>query len=721
MKQLRSGIGYVFVLVLLALVCPRVHAEDGYELWLRYHRISDADRLQAYRSAISSILVDGDSPTLEVAGNELQRGLEGLLDDSIAVVDAPRTGTVVVGTPERSSLIANLELDAALQEAGPEGFVLRTVRAGDASRLVIAANEDIGALYGVFHLLRLLQTHADLKAIDVVRAPEIEHRVLNHWDNLDRTVERGYAGFSIWDWWKLPEYKRPRYTDYARANASIGINGTVLTNVNADATSLTPRYIKKAAALADVFRPYSIQVYLTARFSAPMELGDLDTADPLDPAVRAWWQDKADEIYEHIPDFGGFLVKADSEGQPGPHDYDRTHAEGANMLAEALAPHDGVVMWRAFVYSHEVPEDRVKQAYNEFTPLDGQFHDNVFVQVKNGPLDFQPREPFHPLFGGMPETPLMMEFQITKEYLGQGTHLVYLGPMWEEGLDADTYARGEGSTVATVIDGSLHDYAQTGISGVSNIGTDRNWTGSHFDQANWYAFGQLAWDPKRSSEDIAEEWIRMTFTNDPAFIKPVKEMMMASHEAAVNYMTPIGLHHIMGRSHHYGPGPWVEGGRPDWTSVYYHRADSAGIGFDRTTSGSNAVSQYHEPVAEIFNDRERIPEKYLLWFHRVSWDYEMESDRTLWHELVHRYNAGIDTVRWMQDQWAALEGMIDAKRYAQVETFLDIQEQEAVWWRDACLRYFQTFSERPIPADYEQPAHSLEYYKSLEFPYAPGI
>ncbi len=724
MTLYRSLVHGIVLLLLVAGSAGPAHAEDGYRLWLRYDQISDHATLEAYRDAVSSIHVDGDSPTLAVAREELKRGLDGLLGRVVPTTDAPQAGTVLVGTPDDSERIADLDLDAALREVGPEGFVVRTLGEGADRRIVVAANRDVGALYGVFELLKRLQTHQPIASLDVVEAPKVEHRVLNHWDNLDRTVERGYAGFSIWDWWNLPEYKKSRYVDYARANASLGINGTVLTNVNADATVLTPRYLDKVAALAEVFRPYGIQVYLTARFSAPMEIGGLDTADPLNPEVRQWWQEKIDQIYERIPDFGGFLVKADSEGQPGPHDYDRNHAEGANMLAEALAPHDGIVMWRAFVYSNEVPEDRAKQAYNEFTPLDGQFRDNVLIQAKNGPIDFQPREPFHPLFGAMPETPLMMEFQITKEYLGFATHLVYMGPYFEEVLSADTYAQGEGSTVAKVVDGSLHEYEHTGMAGVSNIGTSRDWTGSHFNQANWYVFGRMAWNPERGADEIARNWIRQTFTNDSSFVEPVTEMMMASREAAVNYMTPLGLHHIMGADHHYGPAPWIDVddvGRRDWTSVYYHRADSIGIGFDRSTSGSKAVSQYFSPVKEIFNDRERIPEKYLLWFHHVPWDYEMDSGRTLWRELVHRYNAGVDTVRWMQEQWADLEGMIDEERYTQTQTFLEIQEQEAVWWRDACLQYFQTFSQRPFPDSYEVPAHSLEYYKSLTFPNAPGI
>ncbi|PZN33775.1 MAG: alpha-glucuronidase [Proteobacteria bacterium] len=695
-------------------------AEDGYELWLRYRPVEPA-WLARYRPHATHIVVPDDSATLAVAGDELVRGLEGLLDrrlPKVAAVSGP--GALVLGTPASSPLIARLGLD--LDALGSEGYVLRSVRIDDHPAIAIAANEDSGVLYGVFHFLRLVQTRAPLEALAIADAPAVQHRMLNHWDNLDRTVERGYAGASIWDWHKLPDYLDPRYVDYARANASIGINGTVLTNVNANAVSLTPMYLKKAAALANVFRPYGIRVFLTARFSAPMEIGGLATADPLDPRVRRWWQAKVAEIYAHIPDFGGFLVKANSEGQPGPQDYGRSHAEGANMLAEALAAHGGLVIWRAFVYSHEEPDDRAKQAYSEFVPLDGEFLPNVMLQVKNGPIDFQPREPFHPLFGAMPRTPLMMEFQITKEYLGFATHLVYLAPLYEETLRADTRVAGKGSTVARVIDGSLHGYARTGMAGVANIGTDRNWSGSHFDQANWYAFGRLAWNPHLSSAEIASEWLRMTFSNDARFVAPARDMMMRSREAVVDYMTPLGLHHLMGRSHHYGPGPWVDGGpRADWTSVYYHRATEQGIGFDRTASGSNAVAQYAPEIAAQFGDRKQVPEKFLLWFHHVSWDYRTRSGRTLWDELVHRYTRGVETVKNMRLTWQGLGEFVDAERHAQVSAFLAIQEKEARWWRDACLAYFQTFSRRPFPPDYEPPRHSLEHYRSLEFPYAPGI
>src|SRR5688572_28039217 len=499
-------------------------AEDGYDLWLRY-AATDAASYPALHTEVREIVSGPTSPTLEAAQRELLRGLTGLLGKPLPVLGAPgQAGALLLGTPRSSALIAGLPL--ALERAGAEGYVIRSLPVNGWPATVIAANSDLGVLYGAFHFLRLAQTRQPLAALDIVSQPRTRLRVLNHWDNLDGHVERGYAGQSIWDWHKLPGWLDPRYTDYARACASVGINGSVLTNVNANATSLTPAYVEKAAALAAVFRPYGVRVYLTARFSAPIELGGLKSADPLDPAVRAWWKIKVDEIYRYIPDCGGFLDKANSEGQPGSQDYQRSHAYGANMLAAALAPYDGIVMCRAFVYASSATEDRAKQAYLEFVPLDGKFADNVLVQVKNGPIDFQPREPFSPLFGAMPKTPLMMEFQITKEYLVFATHLAYLAPLWEETLDADTLVRGKGSTVARVIDGQLHGYKLTGMAGVANIGTDRNWSGSIFDQANWYAFGRLAWNPAQSARALADEWARMTFAVDRAVADPIVEMMM---------------------------------------------------------------------------------------------------------------------------------------------------------------------------------------------------
>ena len=691
--------------------------EDGYDLWLRYRLVPDASRLAAYRAAITRLVVQGDSPTLHVARDELATGLQGLLGRTIPIDENFRVdGSVIVGTPSSSRTIATLPLVAELARTGREGFIIRSVKVAGKRAIVVAGNTDVGALYGVFRLLRQLQTNASIAELSIMDAPRIQLRMLDHWDNLDRTVERGYAGQSLWEWERLPDSLSPRYRDYGRANASIGINGTVLTNVNANAKVLSPEYIAKVAALANVFRTYGIRVYLTARFSAPIEIGGLKTADPLDSAVRKWWRNKADEIYRSIPDFGGFLVKANSEGQPGPQDYKRTHADGANMLAEAVAPHGGIVMWRAFVYSNEVPLDRTKQAYDEFKPLDGAFRSNVLVQVKNGPLDFQPREPFHPLFGAMPKTPLMMEFQITKEYLGQDTHLAYLGPLFEEVLRSDTWAKGKGSTVASVIDGSLQHYARTGIAGVANIGTDRNWTGSQFNQANWYAYGRLAWDPRQSAADIADDWIRMTFSNDSTVVKPVKHMMLISRDAVVDYMTPLGLAHIMASNHHYGPGPWAKLPRADQTPSYFHRADSIGIGFDRTATGSNAVEQYFPPVRARFASRDSVPDAFLLWFHHVSWSEPMRSGATLWDELVRHYYAGVDSVRSMERTWIGIQGKIDDARFDEVESFLGIQEHEARWWRDAALQYFQTFSHLPIPDRYERPAHPLSFYLELHCP-----
>ena len=699
-------------------------AEDGYELWLRYRPVTDAVLLDEYRRAFSAVVVAGDSPTLLAARAELRRGMRGLLNREVTFSDrVARDGTLIATTLAAYPDIAVLGFDAELRRAGRDGFVVGTARFAGFEVTTIIANTDIGVLYGVFHLLRLMQTNqpvADL--VPRVESPRVAHRVLNHWDNLDGSVERGYAGGSLWDWHTLPDYRAPRYTDYARANASIGINGTVLTNVNANATALTAEYLAKAAALADVFRPYGIRVYLTARFSAPIEIGGLKTADPLDPAVRAWWTAKVREIYAHIPDFGGFLVKANSEGQPGPQDYGRTHADGANMLADAVAPHGGIVMWRAFVYSEKVEKDRHTQAHTEFQPLDGTFRPNVLVQVKNGAIDFQPREPFHPLFGAMPRTPLMLELQITKEYLGFATHLVYLAPLFEEVLAADTHVRGEGSLVREVVDGTLHGYATTGMAGVANTGTDRNWCGSVFACANWHAFGRLTWNPSASSDALADEWLRMTFTHDRRFIDPVKAMMLASRQAAVDYMTPLGLHHLMARNHHYGPGPWVSGGpRADWTSVYYHRADANGIGFDRTASGSNAVAQYAAPVRDLFGSLARVPEDYLLWFHHVRWDHRMASGRTLWDELTTRYCRGVQEVRRMQAAWDGLATFIDAERFEETRAFLAIQEKEARWWRDASVLYFQTFSKQPITDACGPPAGTLDEYMSINSRFVPGI
>ena len=709
---------FLILLLFCTLLCK---AEDGYRLWLRYDLINNNQLLASYRNSVTSVHFPVGTPTLVAAKDELQMGLEGLLGRKILIQTNLSNASIVVGTVKSSNIIASLGMDQQLIKVGEEGFVILTTKKDQKNVIAIAANSDVGVLHGVFHFLRLLQTGQTIQNLSITSAPKIKYRLLDHWDNLNRSVERGYAGFSIWNWHTLPDYIDQRYIDYARANASIGINGAVVTNVNANATILTKEYLEKVAALANVFRTYGIKIYLTGRFSAPIEIGKLKTADPLNEDVKRWWKNKIDEIYTYIPDFGGFLIKANSEGQPGPQDYKRSHADGANMFAEALAPHGGIVMWRAFVYSNESPEDRLKQAYAEFKPLDGKFNDNVAVQVKNGPLDFQPREPFSPLFGAMTKTPLFMEYQLTQEYLGFSTHLVFMAPLFKEVLDADTYAKGKGSTVAQVIDGSLYGHSLSGMAGVANIGNDIDWTGHPFGQANWYTLGRLSWDHDLSSAQIANEWIRQTFGNDKGLVDTVAKMMLSSREAVVNYMTPLGLHHIMGYGHHYGPAPWFDkASRADWNPVYFHRADSIGIGFDRTSKGTDYLSQYAPELRKKYEDISTCPEDLLLWFHHVSWNHKMKSGRTLWEELCYKYYSGVDSVRRMQKEWNSLEKQVDKQRFQQIKMLLAIQEKEAVWWRNSCLLYFQTFSKMPIPPNYEKPDHTLEYYKNLNFPFAPG-
>jgi len=721
MKRLSVFLFAVFTLLTTA------RAEDGYRLWLRYDRIEDSALRAQYANAVTEIVFPAArqaqaAPTsLDAARDELVTGLRGLLGAEIPVVSQPtRDGSIILGSVTSTPALVSLVGDKDLRAAGDEGYVLRRMNIDGHPRILLLANHDIGILYGAFALLRHLQTHQPIDHLDIVSAPRIQRRLLNHWDNLNRWVERGYAGSSIWEWYVLPDYVSPRYRDYARANASIGINGTVLTNVNADALVLTPEYLHKVAAIASSLRPYGIRVYLTARFSAPLEIGGLKTADPLDPEVKSWWERKAAEIYALIPDFGGFLVKANSEGQPGPQAYGRTHADGANLLADAVAPHGGIVMWRAFVYESS-SEDRAKQAYAEFKPLDGKFRDNVVVQIKNGPIDFMPREPFSPLFGAMPRTSLGLELQITQEYLGGSTQVAFLAPLFKECLDSDTFTAGPNSTVARVVDGTLDSHELSAIAGVSNIGSDRNWTGHPLAQANWYAFGRLAWDHQLTSASIADEWTRMTFSNDAEVVSRIDAILLASREAVVNYSMPLGLHHLMAEGHHQGPGPWVnDAAREDWNSTYYHRADASGIGFDRTASGSNAVAQYAPEVARRFGDLSTCPENLLLWFHHVPWDYTMHSGHPLWEELCFHYQHGVDAVREWRKAWAELEPSIDHERFQHVSALLGRQEREAVEWRDACLQYFQTFSQRPLPAGVEPPAHPLSYYESIKRRYVPG-
>ncbi len=647
-----------YLLICIALFfINQMAAENGSRLWLRQ---------SGGAGASVEVLSRHASATLNIAAEELRQSWRG------------------------NPVILAIEKDKAL---AADGFKIVCSE----GKIRVISPTGTGLLYAAYHLLRLQESGQAIAS--TTENPAYTLRILNHWDNTDRTVERGYAGESLWDWEKLPHTLSESYKDYARANASIGINGTVLNNVNASPEILSAEYLNKVKALADVFRPYGIRVYLSVNFASPMVLDSLPTADPLDKRVIRWWKKKAGEIYGLIPDFGGFLVKANSEGQPGPCDFGRTHADGANMLADALKPHKGVVMWRAFVYSPS-DADRAKQAYLEFKPLDGNFRSNVIVQVKNGPVDFQPREPYSPLFGAMRHTPLMVEFQITQEYLGHSNHLVYLAPMWKEFF------------------GLVPPSTLKAVAGVSNIGSDANWCGHPFAQANWYAFGRLAWNPSLSSEAIADEWLRQTFSKEKEFVEPIGRLMLRSHEAAVDYMMPLGLHHIFAWGHHYGPEPWcnVPGARPDWMPSYYHRAGANGIGFDRSHTGSHATAQYPDSLCRLYDDPSTCPEQYLLWFHHLPWNHRMKSGRTLWDELCHRYDSGVQQVREFQKTWDRVESLIDAERFRDVQSRLKTQLRDAVWWKDACLLYFQEFSKLPIPYGIERPIHELEELKKIVLP-----
>ena len=649
----------IFSLFYIAIVfVTQMAAEDGSHLWLRLPVNAHAE-----------ISAPRQSPTLNIAVEELQQAWKG--------------------APVRLVIQKDKQLQA-------EGFRIRH----EDNKITLTSPTETGLLYAAYHLLRMQETGQNVVEAQTTENPAYNLRILNHWDNMDRTVERGYAGQSLWNWEELPNTLSDRYKEYARANASIGINGTVLNNVNASPKILSAEYLQKVKALADIFRPYGLRVYLSVNFASPMALDSLSTADPLDKKVIRWWKNKVKEIYRIIPDFGGFLVKANSEGQPGPCDFGRTHAEGANMLADALKPYKGIVMWRAFVYSPS-DADRAKQAYLEFEPLDGQFRNNVIVQVKNGPIDFQPREPYSPLFSAMQHTPLMAEFQVTQEYLGHSNHLAYLAPMWKEFFEFVTPA------------------SLKAVAGVANIGTDTNWCGHTFAQANWYAFGRLSWQPSLSSEHIADEWLKQTFDFQPSDINAqLKKMMLDSHEAVVNYMMPLGLHHIFAWGHHYGPEPWcnIPGARPDWLPSYYHRADKQGIGFDRSSKGSNAVAQYPENLSKQYDNISTCPEEYLLWFHHVPWNYRMKSGRILWDELCYHYDNGVRQVRDFQKIWDAAEKYIDAERFHEVQSALKIQARDAVWWKDACLLYFQKFSSMPIPYEIERPIHELKDLQKIHLP-----
>ena len=618
-------------------------SEDGSQLWLRYNKVNTCQ-----------VKTNGQSPTIDIAVRELSDYYQG------------PTVTLVIDKEQKEPLIN-------------DGFIIKND--------TIKACNDLGLLYGAYELLRLQkEDNPLLRSKEFKRGiksePYYSLRLLNHWDNLDGSIERGYAGKSIFwdkDQAKLSKNNTQRLIEYARANASIGINGTVLNNVNASPKILTKPYLQEVKRIADILRPYGIRVYLSINFATPLALKQTKTADPLDKKVAEWWKKKAKEIYKLIPDFGGFLVKANSEGQPGPFDYNRSHADGANMLADALKPYGGIVMWRCFVYgAKHKGEDRVKQAVSEFQPLDGQFRDNVILQTKNGPLDFQPREPYSPIFDQIQKTPNMVELQITQEYLGQSRHLVYLAPMWREFFVF------------------VHPNKLRAIAGVSNIGDDANWCGHHFSQANWYAFGRLAWDPFLKSERIAREWLRQTFTLDKGFVEPMQRVMMESREACVNYMMPLGLHHIFSFDHHYGPEP--DGFKAEypieWCPVYYHKADAEGVGFNRSKTGSDAVSQYREPLNKIYNDLESCPEEYLLWFHHVPWNYQMKSGLTLWQEMQEKYNSGVRDVERFCLIWDNMKPYFqnDMQRWNEVKARMDHQLENARKWRDVCLNYFGSFA-----------------------------
>lgn len=669
--------------------------EDGYDLWLRYDPVEES-KSKAYREIIKEVTVLGKNAILDSVRKELGRALPSLLGESLPIQDrlTGNSQSILLAGTYKDLIAFGIAGELLFsQDLCSEGFRIFNL-SGKLSGICVCGAGPAGVLYGTFALLRRMQLGQSLENLNIAELPKLQWRMLNHWDNLDGSIERGYAGETLWQWDELPGTVDPRYTDYARACASVGLNASVLNNVNTQPEILSPAYLEKVCAIADVLRKYGIRTFLSVNFASPMAVGGMATADPADPAVKAWWKEKADEIYRSIPDFGGFLVKADSEGQPGPYAYGRSHAEGANMLGEALAPHDGIVVWRAFVYGHG-ENDRAKKAYADFKPHDGKFLPNVAVQVKNGAIDFQPREPVHPLFGGMEETTLFMEFQIAQEYLGHGNHIVYLGPMWKEILDFDTHAEGPGSTVGNVLAKDISGHGFTGMAAVTNTGDNRDWCGSLFHPQNWYAYGRLAWDYELDTEEIAREWIGCTFGLDKELNEKVLDLMMSSWQACVEYMTPLCLHHIMREHHHYGPDPGFDAGeREDWRSTYYHRADAQGLGFDRTRKGSAGVDQYHKPVADMFNDIESCPEKYILWFHHVPWDRIMKSGRIMKDELVYLYDRGVASAEKMRETWISLKDKVDSERYKAVLDKLDIQVKDAHEWRDVCVPYFLAFAEQ---------------------------
>lgn len=648
-----------------------MNADNGHELWLKQITGQKAEVTVKTQS----------SPSIDVASQELKDGWKG--------------GAVTL------SKIAS-------DDTASESFMIE-IKGG---KPTIAAKSDMGLLYGAYHLLRLQNTGANVQDTILAEAPCFDLRILNHWDNLDASCERGYAGKSIF--WDEYDNQPQRIKEYARANASIGINATVIDNVNASVKILNTDYLQKIKGFADIMRPYGMKIYLAVNFASPVLKSHLrydkdakktrkdllDTADPLDPRVQEWWANKCNEIYSLIPDFGGFLVKANSEGQPGPNDYNRTHAEGANMLARALKPHNGIVMWRSFVYAANDP-DRAKLAYAEFKPFEGQFDDNVIIQIKNGPVDFQPREPHTSLFGAMPKTKQMVEFQITQEYLGHSNHVAYLGTMWEE-----FYGYVKPSTLVAA-------------SGVANIGMDENWCGNVMAQSNWYVFGRQSWNPAIPAEVIAREWTKQTLApKTVASENAIVDIMMRSREAIVDYMMPMGLHHQFADNHHYGPGAWIshKNVRLDWQPPYYHKADAEGLGFNRTTTGTDNVSQYAADYAQLVNNIETCPEKFLLWFHHVPWNYPVAGE-PMWDRLCHHYQNGVNEVRAMQAQWNSVKNDIDSEIFNAIAYKLSVQLKDAIWWKDGMLDYFQTWSKMPYPADVEPSQHNLEDLKKVLLPY----
>lgn len=686
-----------FLFALLSFLSFSTFADDGSNLWLNYQKMEDAGLRKQYIKAYRQIIDTKSSEKTAVAANEIQMALKAMTGVQLSITSTYSSNKTIV-----------LEINKT--GVAVDGYTIKSTPKG----VTISGNNESSLLYGAFAFIRNIQTGKGLTYEETSTA-KIQYRMLNHWDNANGTVERGYAGSSIWKWNELPEVIDPRIITYARANASIGINAVSINNVNASSRFLTAEYLRKIKGVADVLRPYGIKVFISINFKSPKTLGGLETSDPLDAGVRKWWKEKTDEIYDYVPDFGGYLVKANSEGEPGPQDYGRTHADGANMLADALKERDGIIIWRAFVYDADPNGDRFKEAYLQFKPLDGKFDKKVVVQVKNGPIDFMPREPFHPMFGQFPKTPLALEFQITQEYLGQSTHLTYLAPMFKECLDSDTYAKGEGSTVAKVVDGSLDNQSISVMAGVANTGSDANFTGHPFNQANWYAFGRLAWDYTLSSDEIAQEWTMQTLSQKPSVVTEITKMMDESLPIYIKYTYPLGLHHMMGESHHYGPQPWLEkSGRPDWTSIYYHRAASDGIGFDRTGKQSDALSLYRPEVQQKWNNAATCDLNYLLWFHHLPWDYQLSTGRTVWNELMTQYFSGVEDVAKLQEEWASLKSEIDPQIYENVAGRLAIQHREAIWWRDACFLYFKQFSKMPAPAGYEAPKRSLEDVKEIE-------